>query len=105
MFSTKSGATKLSLIVVIGLVVGKIVVAVITGSLSITAQAIDSILDLLAVGITFFAISIATKPADEEHDFYRWWLDNLFSNTQNSSGGNGRADRSRDSSNGSFHNS
>ena len=69
MFSTKSGAAKLSLIVITGLVVPKIVVAVITGSLSIAAQAIDSLLDLLAVGITFFAVRIATKPADEEHPF------------------------------------
>jgi len=69
MFSTTSGAVKLSLIVVIGLTVLKVAVAVITGSISIFAQAADSFLDLFAVAITFFAVGIAAKPADEEHPF------------------------------------
>ena len=69
MFSTGSGAAKLSLIVVVGLVVLKVVVAVITGSISISAQAADSFLDLFAVFITLFAIRMASVPADEEHPF------------------------------------
>jgi len=69
MFSTRSGAAKLSLVVVIGLIVLKVVVGVITGSISIFAQALDSFLDLFAIVIIFFAVSIATKPADEEHPF------------------------------------
>jgi len=69
MFSSKSGAAKLSLIVVIGLIVLKIAVAIITGSISLLAQAMDSLLDLFAVLLTFFAIRTATKPADEEHPF------------------------------------
>lgn len=68
-FSTKSGAAKLSLVVVIGLIVLKIVVGVITGSISIFAQALDSFLDLFAIVITLFAVRIATRPADEEHPF------------------------------------
>ncbi|MFC1929229.1 cation diffusion facilitator family transporter [Chloroflexota bacterium] len=69
MFSTRSGAAKLSLAIVIGLIVLKALVAVITGSISITAQAVDSFLDLFAISITFFAIRIAGVPADEEHPF------------------------------------
>ena len=69
MFSSRSGAAKLSLAVVIGLILLKVTVAVITGSISIFAQALDSFLDLFAVVITFFAIVIAAKPADEEHPF------------------------------------
>jgi cation diffusion facilitator family transporter len=69
MFSGKSGAARLSLIVVIGLIVLKVVVGIFTGSLSILAQAVDSFLDLFAVSITFLAISFAAKPADEEHPF------------------------------------
>ena len=69
MFSTKSGAAKLSLAVVIGLIALKVAVALITGSISVFAQAADSFFDLLAVVITFFAVGIATKPADEEHPF------------------------------------
>ena len=69
MFSTRSGAAKLSLAVVIGLIVLKVVVGVITGSISIFAQATDSFLDLFAIGIIFFAVSVATRPADKEHPF------------------------------------
>ena len=69
MFSSRSGAAKLSLAVVIGLILLKVAVAVITGSISIFAQALDSFLDLFAVVITFFAIVIAAKPADAEHPF------------------------------------
>jgi cation diffusion facilitator family transporter len=77
MFSSKSGAAKLSLIFVIGLIVLKVVVGVITGSLSILAQAIDSFLDLLAVVVTLLAIRIATKPADEEHPFGHGKAENI----------------------------
>jgi len=68
-FATRRGAAKLSLLVVTGLVGLKIAVAIITGSLSILAQAVDSFLDLFAVAIIFFAVGIATRPADESHPF------------------------------------
>ncbi|MFC1937446.1 cation diffusion facilitator family transporter [Chloroflexota bacterium] len=69
MFSTKRGVARLSIATVAGLVALKVFVALITGSLSIYAQAIDSFLDLFAVGVTFFAVGFATKPADKEHPF------------------------------------
>jgi len=69
MFSSRSGAAKLALVVVIGLIVLKVVVGVITGSISVLAQAADSFLDLFAIVITLFAVGIATKPADGEHPF------------------------------------
>ena len=77
MFSTKSGAAKLSLIVIIGLIALKSAVAVITGSISVLAQAVDSFLDLFAVATTFFAISIATKPADGKHPFGHGKVENI----------------------------
>lgn len=69
MFSSRSGAAKLSLLVVVGLIALKVVVAIVTGSISIFAQALDSFLDLFAVLITFFAVAAASRPADEEHPF------------------------------------
>ena len=54
MFSTPSGAAKLSLIVIIGLIALKSVVAVITGSISVLAQAVDRFLDLFAVAMMCF---------------------------------------------------
>ena len=77
MFSTRSGAAKLSLVVVIGLIVLKVVVAVITGSISILAQAVDSFLDLFAMAITLFAVGMAIRPADEEHPFGHGKVENI----------------------------
>jgi len=68
-FSTRGSAVKLALAVVIGLVTFKVVVAVVTGSISITAQAADSFLDLISIGIAFYAVRMAGMPADEEHPF------------------------------------
>ena len=69
MFSTKAGATKLLIGVVVGLIIFKVVVSWLTGSISILAQAADSLLDLFAGIITFSAIRIAAKPADAEHQY------------------------------------
>ncbi len=77
MFATKRGAARLTLGVIIGLVVLKIVVSVITGSISILAQTADSFLDFIAVVIAFFAISLAAKPADEEHPFGHGKIENI----------------------------
>jgi cation diffusion facilitator family transporter len=69
MFSTKTGTAKLLLLVVVGLILLKAVVAWLTGSISILAQASDSLLDLFAGITTFFAVRISTKPADDEHPY------------------------------------
>jgi len=69
MFSTKAGATKLLIGVVVGLIVFKVIIGWLTGSISIVAQAADSLLDLFAGIITFSAIRIAAKPADAEHQY------------------------------------
>jgi cation diffusion facilitator family transporter len=69
MFSTKAGATKLLIGVVVGLITVKVVVGWLTGSISVLAQAADSLLDLFAGIITFLAIRIASKPADAEHPY------------------------------------
>jgi cation diffusion facilitator family transporter len=68
-FSTKAGATRLLIGVVVGLIIFKVVVGWLTGSISILAQATDSLLDLFAGIITFSAIRIAAKPADAEHPY------------------------------------
>jgi len=82
MFSTRSGAAKLALGVVIGLIVLKVVVAVITGSISITAQAVDSFLDLFAIAITLFAVRMAGMPADEEHPFGHGKVESIAATVQ-----------------------
>ena len=69
MLSTNMGAAKLLIGVVVGLILLKLTVGWLTGSISIFAQAADSLLDLFAGIITFSAIRIAAKPADEEHPY------------------------------------
>lgn len=82
MAARQSYAAKLMLIVVSGLIVLKVVVVVITGSISILAQAVDSSLDLLAVVVTLVAIRVATKPADREHPFGHGKAENIAAMVQ-----------------------
>jgi cation diffusion facilitator family transporter len=69
MVSSRSRAAKLALVVIIGLAVAKVVVGIVTGSISVIAQAADSFLDLFAVVVTFLAVVAASRPPDEEHPF------------------------------------
>src|SRR3989304_2336498 len=69
MFSTPSGAARLLLVTVTGLFGLKVAVGVITDSISIWAQAVDSSLDIFAVVITFLTVGFSAKPADQEHPF------------------------------------
>jgi cation diffusion facilitator family transporter len=57
------------LITVISLFVFKVIVGLLTGSISIWAQAADSSLDIFAVTVTFLTVGFAAKPADHEHPF------------------------------------
>jgi cation diffusion facilitator family transporter len=77
MFGGKRGASRLSVIVVVGLVLIKVAVGIWTGSLSVLAQAIDSFLDLFAVIVTMVAIGIASRPADKEHPFGHGKAENI----------------------------
>ncbi len=82
MFSTPSGAARLLLITVIGLFGLKIAVGVVTGSISIWAQAVDSSLDIFAVVITFLTIGYSAKPADQEHPFGHGKVENIAAGIQ-----------------------
>jgi cation diffusion facilitator family transporter len=52
-----------------GLTVAKAVVGVATGSLAILSEAAHSLLDLVATVMTYFAVRISGKPADDEHHY------------------------------------
>src|SRR4029077_6822629 len=51
------------------IVVGKLVVGLLTGSLGIISEAVHSLLDLAASGFTLVAVRTARKPADSEHPY------------------------------------
>jgi cation diffusion facilitator family transporter len=52
-----------------GLTVAKGAVGLATGSLAILSEAAHSLLDLVATVMTYFAVRISDKPADEEHHY------------------------------------
>src|ERR1043165_8099688 len=52
-----------------GLKLAKGVVGVLTGSLAILSEAAHSLIDLGATVMTYFAVRISGKPADEEHHY------------------------------------
>src|ERR1700681_4807082 len=52
-----------------GLTVAKAVVGLATGSLAILSEAGHSLIDLAATVMTYFAVRISGKPADDEHHY------------------------------------
>jgi cation diffusion facilitator family transporter len=65
----KTRAASLSVISNISLVVFKLTVGLLTGAVSVMAEALHSAIDLLAALIAFFSIRIAAQPADSDHPF------------------------------------
>jgi cation diffusion facilitator family transporter len=61
----------------IGLTGIKFVVAVLTGSLGLLAEAAHSALDLVAALMTFFSVRVADKPADATHNYGHGKVENL----------------------------
>jgi cation diffusion facilitator family transporter len=67
--STRTGAVKLSMVVIICLIILKVFISIISRSISISAQAADSLLDIFSTVITLIALNMSAAPADEEHPF------------------------------------
>jgi len=61
----------------VALVLGKLVVGLLTGSLGILSEAVHSILDLVASAFTFVAVRTSRKPADSEHPYGHGRTENL----------------------------
>jgi cation diffusion facilitator family transporter len=70
------------LVTVIGLFALKVLVGLLTGSISIWAQAADSSLDIFAVIITFLTVGFSAKPADHEHPFGHGKVEDLAAGLQ-----------------------
>lgn len=73
----RTGAVALSVASNSVLIVAKIAVGLVTGSVSIISEAIHSSTDLLAALIAFFAIRSAAKPPDETHPYGHGKLESL----------------------------
>ncbi|MBN2362409.1 MAG: cation transporter [Deltaproteobacteria bacterium] len=73
----KARAASISVVSNSALVVAKLVIGLLTGSVSVISEAIHSGIDLIAAGIALFAVKQATKPADEEHRYGHGKIENL----------------------------
>ncbi len=73
----KRSAALSSVIAAIGLTTFKLIVGLLTNSLGILAEAAHSALDLVAAGMTYFAVRVSDKPADEGHPFGHGKVENI----------------------------
>ncbi len=79
MLATKENAAKLSIASVSLLIILKVVASILTGSISIRADAVHSTLDLIAAVTTFIGVRISGRPADELHPFGHGKAENISS--------------------------
>ena len=73
----KGNAAISSVIAAVFLTSMKLVIGLMTGSLGIIAEAAHSGLDLIAALITFFAVRVSDRPADESHLYGHGKVENL----------------------------
>jgi cation diffusion facilitator family transporter len=66
-----------SVFIGVALVLGKLVVGLLTGSLGILSEAVHSILDVMASVFALVAVRTARKPADSEHPYGHGRAENL----------------------------
>jgi cation diffusion facilitator family transporter len=67
--SKKLKAASMSIFANTGLLISKIIVAILTGSVGMLAECLHSGFDLVASFLAFIGIKMAQKPDDEEHSF------------------------------------
>ena len=70
-------AARAALVITAVLAVAKIGVWLATSSLAVLSQAVDSLLDVVALGLVLFAVRIAARPADTGHHYGHAKAENL----------------------------
>ena len=73
----KRSVALLSVLAAVGLTTFKLIVGLLTNSLGILAEAAHSGLDLVAAAMTYFAVRVSDKPADDSHHFGHGKVENL----------------------------
>jgi cation diffusion facilitator family transporter len=76
-FTKKSKAAAISIASNTSLILLKLVAGFITGSVSLLAEAIHSVMDLAAAVVAFISVRIADKPSDEQHHFGHGKAENI----------------------------
>lgn len=75
-------AAALALAVTVLLTAAKVAVWLSTSSLAVLSQALDSAVDIVALGLVFVGVRIGRKPADESHHYGHAKAENLVAFTQ-----------------------
>lgn len=73
----KTNVARLSIISNSVLILMKVVVGIISGSVSIISEAIHSLMDLIAAVIAFFSVKISDTPPDEDHPYGHGKFENI----------------------------
>ena len=79
---SKSNVILISLITAVLLTLAKVVVALLTSSLSVWTEAADSVLDIVNLSLGFWAVKEAAKPPDKEHRYGHAKFESLVSYTE-----------------------
>ncbi len=77
MLATKAKAAAVSVASNSLLILLKVVAGLLTGSISLIAEAIHSMMDLVAAIIAFISVQISDRPADERHPFGHGKVENI----------------------------
>lgn len=75
--SSKTNVARLSIASNTFLIIIKLIVGFIAGSVSIISEAIHSAMDLVAALIAFFSVSVSDRPADNEHPYGHGKFENV----------------------------
>lgn len=75
--SLKTRTARLSVLSNSLLIILKVLVGIVSGSVSILSEAIHSSLDLVAAIIAFFAVKVSGNPADDRHQFGHGKVENV----------------------------
>ncbi|MDQ3876883.1 MAG: cation-efflux pump [Actinomycetota bacterium] len=75
---TAERTAAIALTVTLVLAAAKVAVWGATGSLAVLSQALDSVLDVVALALVFFAIRVAGRPADATHHYGHAKAENLI---------------------------
>jgi cation diffusion facilitator family transporter len=73
----KVSIARLSIISNTGLIIMKLVVGIISGSVSIISEAIHSSVDLMAAVIAFFSVRVSDNPPDTRHPYGHGKVENI----------------------------
>jgi cation diffusion facilitator family transporter len=75
--SVKVKTARLSIMSNTSLIIMKLIVGIVTGSVSIISEAIHSTMDLVAAIIAFFSVKISDTPPDEDHPYGHGKVENV----------------------------